>query len=302
VKKVVMLTALIGSFIYGASLPKEYPEGELGKTVQLGEAIINHTDTHPLTKDLVDNTLKCVSCHMAGTDGHPGSTENIGTFVAVAARFPLYKKREKVVETLQDRIDNCFMRSMDGTRPIIDSEASVAMLTYITWLSSGVAIDLNSRTNHASDFADVVKKFAAIQEKATAKNYQNGKTVFANQCSACHGDKGQGEATFPALWGKDAKGKWLSYNAGAGMSKLDKSAAWIQSNMPQGAGNTLSDQDSADVALYINAQERADFDLAKKLAGQKKMGYYNSKVIKEKDSVSSNFKHFGLDLNTIIKE
>ncbi len=300
--KAIIFTALIGSFIYGQSLPKAYPEGELGKTVQLGEAIINNTDTHPLTKDLVDNTLKCVSCHMAGADGHPGTTANIGTFVGIAARFPLYKSREKVVETLQDRIDNCFMRSMDGTRPIIDSEASVAMLTYITWLSSGVAIDLNSRTNHASDFADVVKKFTAIQKKATAKNYQNGKTVFTNQCSACHGDKGQGVATFPALWGKDAKGKWLSYNAGAGMSKLDKSAAWIQSNMPQGAGNTLSDQDSADVALYINAQERADFDLAEKLAGQKKMGYYNSKVLKEKDSVSSNFKHFGLDLKSIVKE
>ncbi len=72
--------------------------------------------------------------------------------------------------------------------------------------------------------------------------------------------------------------------------------------MPKGAGGTLSDQDSADVALYINAQERADFDLAQKLSKQQSMGYYNSKVLKEKDSVESNFKHLGLDLNVIIKE
>ena len=301
-KKTILLTTLLSYCLYGQALPKPYPAGELGKTVQLGEEIINHTDKHPLTKDLVENKLKCVSCHMAGEDGHPGSTKNIGSFVGIAARFPLYKAREGVVETLQDRIDNCFMRSMDGTRPIIDSEASVAMLTYITWLSTGTPIDMNSQTNHASDFANVVKKFTAIQQKATAKNYQNGKTIYNTQCAACHGDKGQGVATFPPLWGKDAQGKWLSYNAGAGMSKLDKSAAWIQSNMPKGAGGTLSDQDSADVALYINTQERDDFDLAKKLSKQQSMGYYNSKVLKEKDSVESNFKHLGLDLNVIIKE
>ncbi len=299
--KIIML-AIIGSFVYGETVPKGYPEGELGKTVKLGEDIINNTNTHPLTKDLVENQLKCVSCHLAGADGHPGSAKSIGSFVGIAARFPLYKAREGVVETLQDRIDNCFMRSMDGIRPIIDTEASIAMLTYVTWLSSGTAIDLNPQTNHASDFANTVKRFTAIQQKATAKNYQNGQKIFKTKCADCHGDKGQGVAIFPPLWGKNTKGKWLAYNAGAGMSKLDKSAAWIQSNMPKGAGDTLSDQESADVALYINAQERADFDLAKKLSDEKNMGYYNSKVLKEKDSVKSNFKHLGLDLDMITKE
>jgi thiosulfate dehydrogenase len=41
--------------------PKAYPEGEVGRMVKLGEAIMNQTDTHPLTKDLVGDKLQCKS-------------------------------------------------------------------------------------------------------------------------------------------------------------------------------------------------------------------------------------------------
>ncbi len=297
--KNITIMLLMVSSLYAQSSSLEYPSGELGESVKLGEAIINNTNTHPLTKDLVSNKLKCVSCHLRGDDNHPGTTKNIGTFVGNATRFPLYIEREKVVETLQDRIDNCFMRSMDGERPIIDTEASVAMLTYVTWLSTGQSIDLNPQTNHSKDFAKVVKRFTAIQKKATHANYVSGQTIYQNECAACHGANGEGIADFPPLWGKSKDGKWLSYNAGAGMSKLNKSAAWIQSNMPLGAGSTLSDQESADVALYINAQERNSFDLAQKLKHIENKGYYNSKILKEKDTVSSNFKSLGLDVKTI---
>jgi thiosulfate dehydrogenase len=104
---------------------------------------------------------------------------------------------------------------------------------------------------------------------------------------------------FPPLWGKDAKGNWLSYNTGAGMSKLNKGAAWVQSNMPLGQGGTLKDQEAADVMLYVDAQPRADFDLKKGLFPAEKMGYYNSKVLDEHHSVRSNFKQFGLDVDKI---
>lgn len=83
------------------------------------------------------------------------------------------------------------------------------------------------------------------------------------------------------------------------MSKLAKGAAWVQSNMPLGEGNTLSDQETADVVLYMNAQERADFDLKKGLLPKEEMGYYNSKVLEEKHSVRSNFKILGLDIDEI---
>ncbi len=283
--------------------PKAYPEGEVGRMVKLGEAIMNQTDTHPLTKDLVGDKLQCKSCHLKGADGKPGTGKGIGTFIGTAAAFPAYSKREKTVQTLQDRINNCFMRSMNGKRPVIDTEASIAMAAYITWLSQGVPMKMDTKRPcspyNSGRWAKNAKKFAKIQKKATHANYLNGKKLFEAKCASCHGKDGAGMGTFPPLWGKGKDGKWLSYNTGAGMSKLNKGAAWVQSNMPLGQGGTLSDQEAADIMLYVDAQPRADFDLAKGLLPKCEMGYYNSKVLKEHHSVRSNFKQFGLDIDKI---
>lgn len=278
---------------------QSYPKGEIGAMIQLGEEIIKNTDTHPLTKKYVNNALRCSSCHLSGSDGHAGTSTGIGSFNAIAASYPKYKAREGVVETLQDRIDNCFLRSMDGVRPVTDTKASIAMLSYITWLAEGKSIAITKPSRNDEQRAALLKKFAAIQKKATHQNYVKGQKLFAQQCASCHGNNGEGMANFPPLWGKDKSGKWRSYNAGAGMSQLDKSAMWIQSNMPLGAGNTLGDQDAADIAIFINAQERNTFDLAKKLQQTKELGYYNSHITKEVDTVESNFKKFGLSLKTI---
>jgi len=301
--KVALLSMVGAGVLMAGAAPKEYPAGTVGEMVKLGEDILLHTDTHPLTKDLVGNKLNCASCHLKGADGKPGTADGIGTFIGTATAFPAFSKREKTVQTLQDRINNCFMRSMNGKRPIIDSPASVAMATYVTWLSEGMPMKMDTKRpcspNNSARWAKNAKKFAGIQKKATHANYENGKKLFAAKCAACHGDHGQGMAAFPPLWGKSADGKWLSYNTGAGMSKLNKSAAWVQSNMPLGQGNSLSDQESADIMLFVDAQERADFDLKKGLLPAEKMGYYNSKVHDEHHSVRSNFKALGLDIDVI---
>jgi len=298
----------LGSSTLGASevptsAPKTYPAGEVGNMVKLGEEIMSHTDTHPLTKDLVGNKLQCTSCHLKGSDGKPGTGSGISTFIGTAAAFPAYSKREKRVQTLQDRANNCFMRSMNGKRPIIDTEASVAMATYITWLSTGMPMQMNTKMPCSSLNSDRwkgnAKKFAKIQKKATHANYLNGKKLYEAKCAACHGANGAGMGTFPPLWGQDKNGGWLAYNTGAGMSKLNKGAAWIQSNMPLGQGGTLKDQEAADIMLYVDAQPHANFDLKKGLLPASKMGYYNSNVLDEKHSVRSNFKQFGLDVDAI---
>jgi len=301
--KMVLLGAISATFLMAGQAPKNYPEGEVGRMVKLGEDIMNKTDTHPLTKDMVGNKLQCKSCHLKGADGKPGTADSIGTFIGTATAFPAFSKREKTVQTLQDRINNCFMRSMNGKRPVIDTEASVAMATYITWLSEGMPMKMNTKRpcspKNSEIWAKNAKKFAGIQKKATHANYENGKKIFAAKCASCHGDHGQGMGTFPPLWGKDAKGNWLSYNTGAGMSKLNKGAAWVQSNMPLGQGGSLKDQEAADVMLFVDAQPRADFDLKKGLFPKAEMGYYNSKVLDEHHSVRSNFKQFGLDIDEI---
>jgi len=303
----VGLLSMFGNNLMASDIPtaapKVYPEGEVGRMVKLGEAIMNETDTHPLTKDLVGNKLKCINCHLRGADGKPGTAPGIATWIGTATSFPAYSKREKTVQTLQDRSNNCFMRSMNGKRPIIDSEASVAMAAYITWLSTGMSIELNPKMPcsplNSARWMKGAKHFAKIQKKATHKNYLNGKKLYEAKCASCHGNNGEGMGTFPPLWGKNSKGEWLAYNTGAGMSKLNKGAAWVQSNMPLGQGGTLKDQEAADIMLYVNAQPHAKFDLQKGLLPKEQMGYYNSKVLKEKHSVRSNFKQFGLDIDKI---
>ncbi len=297
----IAVIGLVGSgFLLAGAAPKAYPKGEVGKMVKLGEDIMLHTDTHPLTKDFVGNKLNCASCHLKGADGKPGTGDGISSFLGSAAA---YSKREKAVQTLQDRSNNCFMRSMNGKRLIVDSKASVAIATYITWLSTGSSIKMNLKAplsaHNMKLWPKNFKKFAKIQKKATHANYVNGQKLFEAKCASCHGKNGAGTGAFPPLWGKSADGKWLSYNNGAGMSKLHKGAAWIQSNMPLGQGGSLKDQDAADIALYMNAQPHADFDLSKRLPPKSEMGIYNTNVSKEIHTTRTNFKDLGLDVDTI---
>jgi len=299
-----ILSLISATCLFAGSAPKSYPAGEVGEMVKLGEAIILHTNTHPLTKDLVGNKLACVSCHLKGDDGKPGTSEgHISNWLDTATAFPAWSKREKSVQTLQDRSNNCFMRSMNGKRPIIDSKASIAIASYITWLSEGKVMKMNAKgpwgPSNTKMYPKNVKKFKAIQKKATHANYLKGKRLYGQKCAMCHGQSGQGMVSFPPLWGKNTRGEWLAYNTGAGMSKLDKASAWVQSNMPLGQGDSLTNQDTADIVLYMNAQERADFDLDKGLLPKSQMGYYNSNVHSEKHSVRSNFESLGLNVDTI---
>jgi len=305
--KMVIISAVAATAVLAVTpdkAPLKYPDGELGKMIKLGEDISLHTDTHPLTKDYVNNKLNCASCHLKGKDAKPGTGKGIATWIGTATVFPAYSKREKTVQTLQNRSNNCFMRSMNGKRLPIDSKASIAIASYITWLSTGMPIAQNAKMPtsplNTKRWADKSKHFAKIMKKATHTNYLNGKTLYQAKCAMCHGSSGEGRGTFPPLWGEAKDGSWLSYNTGAGLSKLNKGAAWTQSNMPLGRGGSLSDTEAADIMLYVDAQPRADFDLKKGLNLPKgELGIYNSTVLKEKHSVRSNFKAFGLDISKI---
>jgi len=187
------------------------------------------------------------------------------------------------------------MRSMNGIRPIVDTEASVAMATYVTWLSTGIPMKMNPKkpvNNFYTKAWPGIKAVKPLIKKATHENYANGEKLYNNRCASCHAKDGQGVGEFPPVWGS------ASYNTGAGLSKLDKMATWLKHSMPLGNTN-LTKEEAVDISIYVNAQERDDFDLNDHLLPRKKMGHYNSKVSKEKHSVKSNFAKFGLNLEQI---
>ncbi|WP_417809810.1 c-type cytochrome [Thioclava sp.] len=93
-----------------------------------------------------------------------------------------------------------------------------------------------------------------------------GKEIYAQQCSVCHGDNGEGikdaagQVIYPALWGD------RSFNIGAGMARTYKAATFVKQNMPialhdnfpLGQGG-LTDQDAVDVSEYFTHMPRPDF-------------------------------------------
>ena len=76
------------------------------------------------------NSLSCNNCHLdAGTK--PFSAPLIG----IIQRFPQFRGRENKMGSIEERIDGCMERSMNGRKLPVESEEVKAMVSYLNWLS-----------------------------------------------------------------------------------------------------------------------------------------------------------------------
>lgn len=236
----------------------ELPSGPLGKMIQLGRDLVENTATHPLSQSFVGNALNCTSCHLQN-----GTDPRAATFLGVATAYPAWAPREGRVITLEDRVLNCFMRSCNGTRPPLGSEVSVAITTYITWLSTGQPVQMNAQRSLGPNAVP------GIALKADQANREQGAELFADRCAGCHGDDGQGDQENPPVWGPQ------SYNDGAGLANVPKLASWLKVAMPPD-DTDLTDQQALDIADYVNSWSRPAFVLADHLPAPAALGEYNS--------------------------
>ena len=202
-------------------------------SVRRGKALLAFTrDSLPRH---VGNKLQCVSCHPDN-----GTRRNVMPWVGVYARFPQYRARAGSIQIIEDRINDCFERSMNGKALVPESRDMRDIVAYLAFLSSGYPV-----------FAQVEgQSFPRIP--ALAGDTVRGAATFAAKCSVCHGLNGAGTDVFPALWGDS------SYNIGAGMARVQTAAAFIKVAMPQTAPGTLTDQEAYDLAAYINSRPRPD--------------------------------------------
>ena len=258
------------------------PAGPLGESIQRGHDMIMNTNTDVRVKGFVGNALTCNSCH---TDG--GNNDHPGNFLATATKFPSYSKREDTVITLEDRVANCFMRSMNGTRPSTDSGVVVDMAAYISWLDRGKPI-LGGATP-----VPAKSPYAAMLKSAGEADVQAGAKVYDAHCASCHGAGGAGIAgSFPPIWGPD------SYNAGAGLANVAKLATWVKGNMPLG-NPSLSEREAFEVALFVDSHPRPDFVLSQHLRPGSAADDYNARVRSETDTAQGNLRKAGLDLKLL---
>ncbi|GAC1420649.1 MAG: c-type cytochrome [Candidatus Velthaea sp.] len=218
--------------------PQSFPTGAYGNLVRYGRDIIENTK-----KDMPGNVgaaMSCEACHLAaGTKPHGGS------YVGIFAEFPQWNKRSKRFISLQDRLAECFLYSENGRPPAYSSREMEALTAYIAWLSRGQPVGQKVTGQGLIAFGPDRKP------DPTA-----GAKVYSQKCTSCHGADGAGgDGHFPPVWGS------TSFNDGAGMHRVNTMAAFVRYNMPYGAApNTLSKQESYDVAEFILSHPRARFN------------------------------------------
>ena len=212
----------------------EIPSGALGASIRRGHALL--TATRDSLPAFAASRLRCVSCHL-----DDGRRAHASPFVGVFARYPTYNARSGKAYTIEDRINDCFRRSLNGRALPAGSAEMRDIVVYFAWLSHGVPVG------------------AAVEGQGLAKltplagDTTRGRTIFSAQCARCHGANGEGTAVAPPLWGREA------FNIGAGMSRLRTAAAFIRFNMPFDKAGSLDDQQAFDVASFVISRPRPDF-------------------------------------------
>lgn len=248
----------LGNDVSRATDATPLPEGPLGATIALGRELVEKTTSHPLTKPYVGNSLNCTSCHLKnGTDPRAAS------FLGVATAYPAWSPREGRVVTLEDRVLNCFMRSCHGVRPPLGGKPSVAITTYITWLSVGQPIQPNNRGPHGP------RAIVGLSIKADKGEVARGAALYNSKCADCHAADGAGQDANPPVWGDQ------SFNHGAGLSKPDNLAAWLKVSMPLD-DTALTEQEAVDIAVYVTSKPRPAFVLDEHLPTADRLGEYNA--------------------------
>jgi thiosulfate dehydrogenase len=230
------------------------PNDAYGQQVRRGRDLVTATYAHigpnvpDPAKRFAGNNLACSNCHLnAGTKkfGIP--------LFGLFELFPQYSARAGAEITIEDRLNGCMLRSMNGKALPVEGPEMQAFVAYIKFLSTGVP--------HGQVLSGL--GVGKMPELTRAADPVRGGEIYARVCVACHNTDGSGVRRslpstdlgymMPPLWGSD------SFNDGAGMARLITAANFIHFNMPHGAdylNPQLSVEDAWDVAAYVVSQPR----------------------------------------------
>lgn len=224
------------------------PNNELGELIRYGKELFASTSTYLGPKGLVtsvSNGMNCQNCHISA------GTQAFGNCLsAVASTYPKYRERSGRVESIEFRINDCLLRSLNGRTIDSLSKEMRAMVAYLQWLGKDVPKGVKP----------VGAGIKPLPFLTRAADIAKGENVYVQKCASCHQADGAGvlspDATnfiYPPLWGAN------SYNTGAGLYRLSQFAAYVKYNMPFGAtydNPQLTDEEAWDVAAYVNTQPR----------------------------------------------
>ncbi|WP_345954621.1 c-type cytochrome [Mucilaginibacter sp. PAMB04168] len=228
------------------------PAGKDGEMIKYGRELVAHTAKYfgpqgSIAK--ITNGMNCQNCHLDA-----GSRLFGNNYASFIASYPKLSNRSGRVEQPEERIAECFERSLAGKVPNPSSKEIQAMLAYMKWIGKDVK-------KGQKLFGNATEKLAFMGQAADPAK---GKEVFMMKCQSCHGANGEGllnadKKTYanPPLWGKH------SYNDGAGMYRLTNFAGFVKNNMPYGASYhspQLTDEEAWNVGAFVNSQPRPHKD------------------------------------------
>jgi len=227
------------------------PDDEAGKQIRYGRELTTNTSLFFGPKGSIANItngMDCQNCHLDA-----GSRSFAGCFSAVASTYPRYRDRSGRVESIEFRVNDCMMRSLNG-KPIDSTGKEMqAMVAYLKWI--GKDVDKNKKPRGAG-----LEDLAFLNRAADP---EAGRKTFLSRCTSCHGTNGEGllnhDSSFylyPPLWGPH------SYNVSAGLYRISRLASFVKNNMPYGLAShdapQLSDEEAWDVAAFIVSQQRPE--------------------------------------------
>jgi thiosulfate dehydrogenase len=211
----------------------------MSRSIRRGLALL--TATRDSLPSNVGNQLRCVSCHLDN-----GRRAFAMPWVGVHGRFPQYRSRAGHVSRLEERINECFERSLNGRALATDGDDMRDIVSYMSWLSRGSVAGKRVRGTGIDSLAPL------------AGDTMRGQMVFVQSCVRCHGVDGQGMLASkmlnagPPLWGPQ------SFTMGAGMARVRVMAAFVHRHMPFDQPGTLKAQDAFDVSAYVTSRPRPD--------------------------------------------
>jgi thiosulfate dehydrogenase len=230
------------------------PQDAHGRLVRRGRDLITATYAYvgPEVPDTADryagNNLACGNCHLQA------GTKKFGIpLFGLFGEYPRYNARSGAGVTLEERVNGCMERSMNGRAMPADAQSMQAILAYVQFLSTGVP------AGQELPGLGVGK----MPELTRAADPERGRPIYMSACAACHAPDGLGVRRslptvdlgymMPPLWGPD------SFNDGAGMARLITAANFVHFNMPHGTdylNPQLAPEEAWDVAAYVLSQDR----------------------------------------------
>ena len=213
--------------------------------IKYGRALVVNTSYYFGPKGVIahkSNGLNCQNCHL-----NAGTKLFGNNFSLVATGYPRFKERSGSVETVVKKVEDCFERSLSGSRIDSNSCEMKAFVSYLVWIGENVKKGTKPEGSG-------IEELTFLDRPAdTAK----GRIVYVSKCQVCHGKNGEGilnasgtSYTYPPLWGQH------SYNIGASIYRLSKFAGYVKRNMPLNADKTaqLTSGQAWDVAAFVNSQ------------------------------------------------